>query len=149
MTSLTRPRQHHTRTRHHHHPPPPLPTGSTSVTTTLTTTSRTSAVSTTTPVTPDPVYCNVKGDPLGVYYLGTFVENRNNVPVTLEGCYQFCQLYAAQCDAYHFYHAAGLGPFATRCDLYGATLPYVLESVDNTADGVWFDRGCGNPEAYT
>lgn len=94
------------------------------------------------------VYCNIKGDALGVYYLGTFVENKNNVPVSLEGCYEFCQLYSAECASYHFYTAEGLGPRATRCDLYGATLPYVLESIDNTADGVWFDLGCGNPDAY-
>lgn len=102
------------------------------------------------PTTPsdDAVYCNIKGDALGVYYLGTFVENKNNVPVSLEGCYEFCQLYSAECASYHFFTADRLGPRATRCDLYGATLPYVLESIDNTADGVWFDLGCGNPDAY-
>lgn len=82
-------------------------------------------------------------------YLGTFVENKNNVRVTLEGCYEFCQVYAEECQSYHFYTADGLGPQATRCDLYGATLPFVLESIDPTADGVWFDRECGDPDMYT
>lgn len=89
------------------------------------------------------LFANIFGSTQGNYYFAQFVENRNDVPVTLEGCYQFCRLYS-QCYSYHFYEEPGLEG-ATRCDLYGATVPYVLDSLDPNANGVWYDLNCGDP----
>ncbi len=45
--------------------------------------------------TPGSAHCGVHGQPLGDYFLGEFVQNKADVPVTLEGCYQFCTVSAA------------------------------------------------------
>lgn len=41
---------------------------------------------------PQEIHCNVRGTALGVYYLATYAYNKANVPVTLQGCYQFCSV---------------------------------------------------------
>lgn len=37
-------------------------------------------------------HCGVHGEPVGNYFLAQFVENTPGEPVTLEGCYQFCDV---------------------------------------------------------
>jgi hypothetical protein len=37
-------------------------------------------------------YCGVKGKPAGVYMIAEYIEERTGVPVTEEGCYQFCDV---------------------------------------------------------
>lgn len=37
-------------------------------------------------------YCGVPGKPAGVYFIAEFIEERSGVPVTEEGCYQFCDV---------------------------------------------------------
>lgn len=81
--------------------------------------------------------------------MGTFYENRNNVPVTLEGCYQFCRLngrHGTGCKSYHFHEQAGLANSA-RCDIFGEATYNVIAYLDNS-EGVWFDLGCGDPVNY-
>ncbi|KAK7714223.1 hypothetical protein SLS64_004322 [Diaporthe eres] len=39
---------------------------------------------------PQTIHCGIRGTAIGVYYLATYAYNRANVPVTLQGCYQFC-----------------------------------------------------------
>lgn len=98
---------------------------------------------------PQSVYCGVHGSALGNFYLGTFVENRNNVPVTLEGCYQFCRINGRRnvgCKSFYFHQQPGL-PGSARCDLYGQVTYNVIGSLDNS-QGVWYDLGCGNPVTY-
>jgi len=76
-------------------------------------------------------------------------ENEDNVPVTLEGCFQFCQVNSNPtpgkgCKSYYFHQRVGLKG-STSCDLYGASVSSSLEKVDDSIDGVWFDLGCGDP----
>ena len=40
----------------------------------------------------DSQYCGIKGLPVGDYFIAEFVEDRPGVPVTEEGCYQFCDV---------------------------------------------------------
>ena len=40
----------------------------------------------------DSSYCGVKGQPAGVYFIAEFIEERSGVPVSEEGCYQFCDV---------------------------------------------------------
>jgi hypothetical protein len=42
--------------------------------------------------TKDRTYCGVRGEPAGTYFIAEFIENRSGVPVTLEGCYEFCDV---------------------------------------------------------
>lgn len=98
--------------------------------------------------TPSPanLNCGVHGQALGDFYIGTFYENKDNVPVTLEGCYQFCRLNGQQgtgCLSYHFYEQAGLAGSA-RCDIFGQATYNVIRYLDNS-QGVWYDLGCGDP----
>lgn len=89
------------------------------------------------------------GTALGDFYMGTFVENSNNVPVTLEGCYQFCRIngrHNTGCKAYYFHQQPGLAGSA-RCDLYEQATYNVIGTLDNS-EGVWFDLGCGDPESF-
>lgn len=41
---------------------------------------------------PRAVHCGVHGLPVGDFFLGRYVEERAGVPVTLEGCYEFCNV---------------------------------------------------------
>jgi hypothetical protein len=38
------------------------------------------------------VHCGVHGVPVGDFFLGRFVEDRADVPVSLEGCWSFCEV---------------------------------------------------------
>lgn len=96
--------------------------------------------------TPRNIYCGVHGLPVGTYFLAQFVQNRENVPVTLEGCYQFCHANfedAGGCRSYDFYLEPGLD--VPRCNLYGSNVAYALRSVDNSQPHWWFDAACGDP----
>ncbi|KAF9869440.1 hypothetical protein CkaCkLH20_13102 [Colletotrichum karsti] len=91
-------------------------------------------------------HCGVHGLPVGNYFLARFVENSPGVPVTLEGCYQFCAsvMNATDgCKSYRFYPEKGLN--VPRCDLYGSNVAYALDSIDNDHPDLWFDLACGSP----
>ncbi|KDN70146.1 hypothetical protein CSUB01_02502 [Colletotrichum sublineola] len=91
-------------------------------------------------------HCGVHGLPVGNYFLARFVENAPGVPVTLEGCYQFCASVMDTtngCKAYRFYPERGLN--VPRCDLYGSSVAYALDSINNDHPDIWFDLTCGSP----
>ncbi|KZL88146.1 hypothetical protein CI238_04939 [Colletotrichum incanum] len=91
-------------------------------------------------------HCGVHGLPVGNYFLARFVENAPGVPVTLEGCYQFCASVMDAtngCKAYRFYPERGLN--VPRCDLYGSSVAYALDSINNDHPDMWFDLTCGSP----
>ncbi|KAM0329785.1 hypothetical protein ACHAQA_003949 [Verticillium albo-atrum] len=93
-------------------------------------------------------HCGVHGKPVGNYFLARFVENSPGVPVTLEGCYQFCDsvMEATEgCESYRFYPERGLD--VARCDLYGSNVAFALDSVDDYYPDIWFDLDCGSPRA--
>jgi hypothetical protein len=121
--------------------------------------------------TPNPaaVHCGIHGLPVGDYFLAQFVEDKADVPVTLEGCYEFCVVsflsnisntllsfssgaansrkqgvygYDQGCVAYEFYpEEVTLEP---RCNLYGGSVALSLGIVDNYVPNVWYDLACGN-----
>ncbi|TQN74386.1 hypothetical protein CSHISOI_01042 [Colletotrichum shisoi] len=91
-------------------------------------------------------HCGVHGLPVGNYFLARFVENAPGVPVTLEGCYQFCASVMSAtdgCKSYRFYPERGLN--VPRCDLYGSSVAYALNSINNDHPDMWFDLTCGSP----
>lgn len=122
--------------------------------------------------TPSPaeIHCGIRGNAIGVYYLATYAYNKVNVPVTLQGCYQFCsvsgsnhhsyvpcisspvltfcvqQVAVEQCYSYEYYLEPGLG--APRCKLYGGLVAYEVESIDPFQPYQWFDVACGDPTSY-
>lgn len=83
----------------------------------------------------------------GRYFFGEIYENRRNVDVTLQGCYQFCLLYSRNCRSYHFLdrQAAGGQP---RCEMYGARVAWEVSRFNTSAPGIWYDLGCGDPRRY-
>ena len=110
------------------------------------------------------IYCGIKGKPAGVGFIAEFIEERSGVPVTEEGCYQFCDVSAHAketaareseanemqsvmestdgCQAYRFYHNE-LG--APRCALYGMPVASVVYDIDENQDDIWYDLACGSP----
>lgn len=121
-------------------------------------------------------HCGVHGLPVGNYFIARFVENSKNVPVTLEGCYQFCnvsetthgnqyrpclqghntaghKLTSRQsvmdatkgCQSYRFYPESGLD--VPRCDLYGSSVAYALDKIEDDHPDIWFDLECGSPRS--
>ncbi|KAK2026860.1 hypothetical protein LX32DRAFT_654400 [Colletotrichum zoysiae] len=95
---------------------------------------------------PDNNHCGVHGLPVGNYFLARFVENAPGAPVTLEGCYQFCASVMDAtngCKAYRFYPERGIN--VPRCDLYGSSVAYALDSINNDNPDIWFDLNCGSP----
>ncbi|KAF6810953.1 hypothetical protein CSOJ01_06020 [Colletotrichum sojae] len=91
-------------------------------------------------------HCGVHGLPVGSYFLARFVENSPAVPVTLEGCYQFCAsvMNATNgCKSYRFYPERGLN--VPRCDLYVSSVAYALDSINNDHPDMWFDLTCESP----
>ncbi|KAK2606145.1 hypothetical protein QQS21_003428 [Conoideocrella luteorostrata] len=93
----------------------------------------------------DTSYCGVKGQPAGVYFIAEFIEERSGVPVTEEGCYQFCDSVMEDtmgCQSYRFY-LNELG--APRCDLYGMPVSHVIKDLDNNQAGKFYDLTCGCP----
>lgn len=104
------------------------------------------------PPAPGTQYCGEHGSALGVFLLGTFFENEDNVPVTLEGCFQYCQVTRSStpgkgCKSYYFHERDGLKG-STSCDLYGASVTDSLAKTDDSVDGVWYDLACGDPLKY-
>ncbi|RDW73968.1 hypothetical protein BP5796_07410 [Coleophoma crateriformis] len=98
--------------------------------------------------TPNPkaLHCGLHGLPVGDYFLAEFVEEKADVAVTLEGCYQFCVgVYGIDmgCESYSFFPEVGTG--APRCDLYGGSVAQSLDSINDYVPNVWYDLGCGNP----
>ncbi|KAF4505013.1 hypothetical protein G6O67_007011 [Ophiocordyceps sinensis] len=96
---------------------------------------------------PAAAYCGVRGEPAGTYFIAEFVEDRPGVPVTEEGCYQFCDSVMEDtdgCRAYRFYPNE-LG--APRCKLYGMPVSYDVRDIDNHQPGMWYDLVCGPPSA--
>lgn len=116
---------HHHRGGHGGHAPTPRPT-----------------------LAPAEMYCATQGTPLGAYFEGTFYVNKGNTPVTLEGCFQYCQIYArgGGCKSWNFREREGF-PGSAACDLYGESLTDVLASREGSEDSVWYDIGCGSPSA--
>ncbi|KFA66499.1 hypothetical protein S40285_00682 [Stachybotrys chlorohalonatus IBT 40285] len=117
----------------------------------------------------DRTYCGIRGQPAGTYFIAEFIEDRPGVQVTLEGCYQFCDVskrlpsYTSTdsrgfsctdlwlqsvmestrgCQAYRFYHN-DLG--APRCALYGMPVPWVVRDLDERQEDQWWDLDCGSP----
>ncbi|GKT82853.1 hypothetical protein Ct61P_00703 [Colletotrichum tofieldiae] len=118
-------------------------------------------------------HCGVHGLPVGNYFLARFVENAPGVPVTLEGCFQFCAvsdlfpLLHPFSDIYnqwndlltnHLAERHGRhqrlqslpllperGLNVPRCDLYGSSVAYALDSINNDHPDMWFDLTCGSP----
>ncbi|KAG9257915.1 uncharacterized protein F5Z01DRAFT_309438 [Emericellopsis atlantica] len=91
------------------------------------------------------LYCGIHGKPAGVYFLAEFIEEKSGVPVTEEGCFQFCDsvMEATEgCQSYRFYHNE-LG--APRCALYGMPVAAVVDDLDESQDDVWYDLKCGSP----
>ncbi|KAM4055056.1 hypothetical protein HRG_005865 [Hirsutella rhossiliensis] len=96
---------------------------------------------------PESAYCGVKGEPAGTYFIAEFIEDRPGVPVTEEGCYQFCDSVMEDtkgCKAYRYY-PNDLG--APRCKLYGMPVSYDVRDIDNHQPGMWYDLACGPPSA--
>ncbi|KAK7226334.1 hypothetical protein V2G26_014337 [Clonostachys chloroleuca] len=90
-------------------------------------------------------YCGVNGKPAGVYFLAEFIEERAGVPVSQEGCYQFCDSVMDStegCQAYRFYHNKMGAP---RCELYGMPVSWSVDELDQKVEGKWFDLSCGSP----
>lgn len=81
-----------------------------------------------------------------MYYLATYAYNRASVPVTLQGCYQFCAIAVEQCYSYEFYLEPGLG--SPRCKLYGGLVAYEVSSIDPYQPYQWFDVACGDPTKF-
>ncbi|TPX16616.1 uncharacterized protein E0L32_003557 [Thyridium curvatum] len=100
-----------------------------------------------TPV-PGDAHCGVHGKPVGDYFMAQYVQNKKDVPVTLEGCYQFCEASFKEnegCHSYEFYLEPGLG--APRCNLYSSSVAFSLRSIDNYQPNIWYDLSCGDPES--
>ncbi|EEU48643.1 uncharacterized protein NECHADRAFT_74980 [Fusarium vanettenii 77-13-4] len=93
-------------------------------------------------------YCGVNGKATGMNFLAEFSEDSYGMPVTLEGCYQFCKLDLPStrgCEAYRFYeNDSG----ATRCAVYGQPVYKDIREIDSTVEDVWFDLSCGSPSQY-
>ncbi|KXH62094.1 hypothetical protein CSAL01_10263 [Colletotrichum salicis] len=49
------------------------------------------------------------------------------------------------CKSYRFYPEKGLN--VPRCDLYGSTVAYALDSIGNDHPDLWFDLTCGSPSS--
>ncbi|KAH8788702.1 hypothetical protein F5883DRAFT_9508 [Diaporthe sp. PMI_573] len=126
---------------------PPIDTASTTPsevpTTVVTATNTVSDDAPTGTPSPQEIHCGIKGTAIGVYYLATYAYNKVNVPVTLQGCYQFCSFAVEQCYSYEYYLEPGLG--APRCKLYGGLVAYEVESIDPFQPYQWFDVACGDP----
>ncbi|KAM0424777.1 hypothetical protein ACHAPT_010087 [Fusarium lateritium] len=93
-------------------------------------------------------YCGIKGEALGRNFLAEFSDDSYGMPVTLEGCYQFCKLDLPStrgCEAYRFYHN---GSGAPRCALYGLPVYRDIREVDSTVGDAWFDLSCGSPSNW-
>ncbi|KAJ3470615.1 hypothetical protein MRS44_000714 [Fusarium solani] len=93
-------------------------------------------------------YCGVNGKATGMNFLAEFSEDSYGMPVTLEGCYQFCKLDLPStrgCEAYRFYHN---GSGAPRCAVYGLPVYKDIREIDSTVEDVWFDLTCGSPSKY-
>ncbi|KAI7788913.1 hypothetical protein LA080_005015 [Diaporthe eres] len=95
---------------------------------------------------PQTIHCGIRGTAIGVFYLATYAYNRANVPVTLQGCYQFCSIAVEQCYSYEFYLEPGLG--SPRCKLYGGLVAYEVSSIDPYQPYQWFDVACGDPTKF-
>ncbi|KUI65950.1 Periaxin [Cytospora mali] len=92
------------------------------------------------------IHCGVRGAPIGDYYLATYAWNKRDVPVTLEGCYQFCNNVfgiTEGCQSFNFYLEPGLG--SPRCDLYAGTVAFEVASISPYEPYTWFDLACGDP----
>lgn len=114
---------------------------------------------------PQTRHCGVHGLPVGTYFIARFVENAPGVPVTLEGCYQFCTVSDRQCPnlsavltlsqsvmeategcrSYRFYPERGLN--VPQCDLYGSPVAYALDRIEESHVDIWFDIECGSPRS--
>ncbi|KAL1878757.1 hypothetical protein Daus18300_002033 [Diaporthe australafricana] len=92
---------------------------------------------------PEDIHCGIKGEAIGTYYLATYAYNKANVPVTLQGCFQFCSFAVEQCFSFEFYLEPGLG--APRCKLYGGPVAFEVESIDPFQPYTWYDLACGDP----
>ncbi|KAM6539425.1 hypothetical protein FALCPG4_001232 [Fusarium falciforme] len=93
-------------------------------------------------------YCGVKGKATGMNFLAEFSEDSYGMPVTLEGCYQFCKLDLPStrgCEAYRFYHNDSGAP---RCAVYGLPVYKDIREIDSTVEDVWYDLSCGSPSKY-
>ncbi|KAI9171322.1 hypothetical protein HJFPF1_00804 [Paramyrothecium foliicola] len=93
----------------------------------------------------DRTYCGVHGEPAGTYFIAEFIEDRPGVPVSLEGCYEFCDNVmdtTEGCQAYRFYYSEFGAP---RCALYGMPVPWIVRDLDNDEPDRWFDLDCGSP----
>ena len=126
---------------------------------------------------PDHVHCGVHGLPVGDYFIGEFVQNKDDVPVTLEGCFQFCSVSLYPC---YFVPPLSLIPLlhslltpmgdksvwgsthgclsydyfvndlgAPRCLLYGSPVAFAVDAIDNHQPNTWFDLECGDPTSKT
>ncbi|KAJ0121542.1 hypothetical protein J7T55_008706 [Diaporthe amygdali] len=94
---------------------------------------------------PDDIHCGIRGTAIGTYYLATYAYNKVGVPVTLQGCFQFCSFAVERCFSYSFYLEPGLG--APRCKLYGGLVAYEVDSIDPFQPYTWYDVACGDPTA--
>ncbi|KUI54035.1 Periaxin [Cytospora mali] len=95
---------------------------------------------------PQDIHCGIRGAPIGDYYLATYAWNKRDVPVTLEGCYQFCNNVfgiTEGCQSFNFYLEPGLG--SPRCDLYAGTVAFEVASISPYEPYTWFDLACGDP----
>ncbi|KAI3397867.1 hypothetical protein diail_10268 [Diaporthe ilicicola] len=95
---------------------------------------------------PQDIHCGVKGSSLGTYYLATYAYNKANVPVTLQGCFQFCAIAVERCYSYEFYLEPGLG--SPRCKLYGGLVAYEVVEIDPFQPYTWYDLACGDPTTF-
>lgn len=94
-------------------------------------------------------HCGVHGLPNGDYFIAEYIDNSNDVHVTLLGCYEFClgsNAATGGCMAYQFYPDLDLDMEGTetRCKLYGASVADSLMEFSYVPN-VWYDLGCGNP----
>ncbi|KAJ4310752.1 hypothetical protein N0V84_010808 [Fusarium piperis] len=96
----------------------------------------------------DTAYCGVKGEATGMNFLAEFSQDSYGMPVTLEGCYQFCKLDLPStrgCEAYRFYHNSSGAP---RCAVYGLPVYRDIREIDSTVEDVWYDLSCGSPSNW-
>ena len=113
---------------------------------------------------PDSAYCGIHGKPAGTYFIAEFIEDKPGVPVTEEGCYQFCDVsfvlsYRNQtrmltpqqsvmestkgCKSFRYYKNQ-LG--APRRALYGMPVSYSVDDLDKNQPDTWYDLACGSPK---
>ena len=111
---------------------------------------------------PDSAYCGIHGKPAGTCFIAEFIEDKPGIPVSEEGCYQFCDVRSSLsdpnqsriltlqqsvmesttgCKSFRYYKNQ-LG--APRCALYGMPISDSVDDLDKSQPDTWYDLACGS-----